>query len=136
MYFKGAGTNPFIDTEDDHLSTFGMDVDTGSYSITRRYLTDGYLPPAEAIRVEEFINAFDYHYDPPAEDAFAIHIDGAPSKFGEGKRLQLLRIGLRGRVIPSEHRKDANLTFVIDVSGSMEKENRLEISKEGTNSTR
>ena len=129
MYFKGTDTNPFIDTEDDHLSTFGMDVDTGSYSITRRYLTDGYLPPAEAIRVEEFINAFDYHYDPPAEDAFAIHIDGAPSKFGEGKRLQLLCIGLRGRVIPSEHRKDANLTFVIDVSGSMEKENRLELVK-------
>ena len=129
MYFKGAGTNPFIDTEDDHLSTFGMDVDTGSYSIARRYVTESYLPPAEAIRVEEFINAFDYHYDPPAEDAFAIHIDGAPSKFGEGKRLQLLRIGLRGRVIPSEHRKDANLTFVIDVSGSMEKENRLELVK-------
>ena len=129
MYFKGAGANPFIDTEDDHLSTFGMDVDTGSYSIARRYVTESYLPPAEAIRVEEFINAFDYHYDPPAEDAFAIHIDGAPSKFGEGKRLQLLRIGLRGRVIPSEHRKDANLTFVIDVSGSMEKENRLELVK-------
>jgi Ca-activated chloride channel family protein len=129
MYFKGSGTNPFIDTEDDHLSTFGMDVDTGSYSITRRYLTDGYLPPAEAIRVEEFINTFDYNYDPPTEDVFSINIDGAPSKFGEGKRLQLLRIGLRGRVIPSEHRKDANLTFVIDVSGSMEKENRLELVK-------
>ena len=119
MYFKGSGTNPFIDTEDDHLSTFGMDVDTGSYSITRRYLTDGYLPPPEAVRVEEFVNAFDYNYTPPTDSAFAIHIDGAPSKFGEGKRLQLLRIGLRGRVIPDEHRKDAILTFVIDVSGSM-----------------
>ena len=129
MYFKGAGTNPFIDTEDDHLSTFGMDVDTGSYSITRRYLMDGYLPPPEAVRVEEFVNSFDYNLDPPSEDAFAIHIDGAPSKFGEGKRLQLLRIGLRGRVIPDEHRKDATLTFVIDVSGSMEKENRLELVK-------
>ena len=129
MYFKGAGTNPFIDTEDDHLSTFGMDVDTASYSIARRYVTELYLPPPEAIRVEEFVNAFDYNYDPPAEDAFAIHIDGAPSKFGEGKRLQLLRIGLRGRVIPDEHRKDATLTFVIDVSGSMEKENRLELVK-------
>ena len=96
MYFKGAGTNPFIDTEDDHLSTFGMDVDTGSYSITRRYLMDGYLPPPEAVRVEEFVNSFDYNLDPPSEDAFAIHIDGAPSKFGEGKRLQLLRIGLQG----------------------------------------
>ena len=129
MYFKGAGTNPFIDTEDDHLSTFGMDVDTASYSIARRYVTELYLPPPEAIRVEEFVNAFDYNYDPPAEDAFAIHIDGAPSKFGEGKRLQLLRIGLQGRVIPTEHRKDALLTFVIDVSGSMEKENRLELVK-------
>ena len=129
MYFKGTGTNPFIDTEDDHLSTFAMDVDTGSYSVTRRYLTDGYLPPPEAVRVEEFVNTFDYNYDPPTEDAFAIHIDGAPSKFGEGKRLQLLRIGLQGRVIPAEHRKDAILTFVIDVSGSMSQENRLGLVK-------
>ena len=129
MYFKGTGTNPFIDTEDDHLSTFGMDVDTGSYSVTRRYLTDGYLSPPEAVRVEEFVNAFDYSYDPPTDSAFAIHIDGAPSKFGEGKRLQLLRIGLQGRVIPDEHRKDATLTFVIDVSGSMQQENRLELVK-------
>ena len=129
MFFKGAGTNPFIDTEDDHLSTFGMDVDTGSYSVTRRYLTDGYLPPPEAVRVEEFVNTFDYNYDPPTDSAFAIHIDGAPSKFGEGKRLQLLRIGLQGRVIPAEDRKDAILTFVIDVSGSMEMENRLGLVK-------
>ena len=129
MFFKGTGTNPFIDTEDDHLSTFAMDVDTGSYSITRRYLIGGNLPPPEAVRVEEFVNTFDYSYDPPTEDAFAIHIDGAPSKFGEGKRLQLLRIGLQGRVIPSEHRKDAILTFVIDVSGSMKRENRLELVK-------
>ena len=129
MFFKGAGTNPFIDTEDDHLSTFAMDVDTGSYSITRRYLIDGYLPPPEAVRVEEFINTFDYNYDLPTEGAFAIHIDGAPSKFGEGKRLQLLRIGLQGHVIPSENRKDAILTFVIDVSGSMGQENRLGLVK-------
>ena len=129
MYFKGSGTNPFIDTEDDHLSTFAMDVDTGSYSITRRYLTDGYLPPPEAVRVEEFVNTFDYNYTPPTDNAFAIHVDGAPSRFGEGKRLQLLRIGLQGRVMPAAHRKDAILTFVIDVSGSMQKENRLGLVK-------
>ena len=129
MYFKGTGTNPFIDTEDDHLSTFAMDVDTGSYSVTRRYLTDGYLPPPEAVRVEEFVNTFDYNYDPPTDSAFAIHIDGAPSRFGEGKRLQLLRIGLQGRVIPTEDRKDAILTFIIDVSGSMGRENRLGLVK-------
>ena len=129
VFFKEYGTNPFIDTEDDHLSTFGMDVDTASYSVTRRYLSDGYLPPTEAVRVEEFVNAFDYNYAPPSQDAFAVHIEGAPSRFGEGKRLQLLRIGIQGRVVPDENRKDATLTFVIDVSGSMAMENRLGLVK-------
>ncbi len=129
VFFKEYGTNPFIDTEDDHLSTFGMDVDTASYSITRRYLRDGHLPPTEAVRVEEFVNAFDYNYVPPSQDAFAVHIEGAPSRFGEGKRLQLLQIGIQGRVVPDENRKDATLTFVIDVSGSMAMENRLELVK-------
>ena len=129
VFFKEYGTNPFIDTEDDHLSTFGMDVDTASYSVTRRYLRDGHLPPTEAVRVEEFVNAFDYNYTPPSQDAFAVHIEGAPSRFGEGKRLQLLRIGIQGRVVPDENRKDATLTFVIDVSGSMAMENRLGLVK-------
>ena len=129
VFFKGAGTNPFIDTEDDAFSTFGMDVDTASYSVMRRYLRDGYLPPPEAVRVEEFVNAFDYNYTPPADEAFAVHLEGAPSKFGEGKRLQLLRIGIQGRVISDTDRKDAILTFVIDVSGSMSRENRLELVK-------
>ncbi|RKU18660.1 hypothetical protein C6500_12680 [Candidatus Poribacteria bacterium] len=129
VFFKDYGTNPFIDTEDDHLSTFGMDVDTASYSVTRRYLRDGYLPPPEAVRVEEFVNAFDYNYPSPSAEAFAVHIEGAPSRFGEGKRLQLLRIGIQGRVVPNENRKDAMLTFVIDVSGSMAMENRLGLVK-------
>ena len=129
VFFENYGTNPFIDTEDDHLSTFGMDVDTASYSVTRRYIRDGHLPPREAVRVEEFVNAFDYNYHPPSHGAFALHIEGAPSKFGEGKRLQLLRIGIQGRVVPTEHRKNAILTFVIDVSGSMARENRLGLVK-------
>jgi Ca-activated chloride channel family protein len=129
VFFENYGTNPFIDTEDDHLSTFGIDVDTASYSVTRRYIRDGHLPPREAVRVEEFVNAFDYNYHPPSHGAFALHIEGAPSKFGEGKRLQLLRIGIQGRVVPTEHRKNAILTFVIDVSGSMARENRLGLVK-------
>ncbi len=130
VFFQAHGTNPFIDTEDDAFSTFGMDVDTASYSITRRYLRDGYLPPPEAVRVEEFVNAFDYNYTPPSDDTFAIHLEGAPSKFGEGKRLQLLRIGIQGHIIPDTDRKDAKLTFVIDVSGSMAREDRLELVKQ------
>ena len=129
IYFKHHGTNPFIDTEDDTLSTFGLDVDTASYSMMRRYLCDGYLPESDAVRVEEFINTFDYDYTPPTEGAFAVHLEGAPSKFGEGKRLQLLRIGIKGRVVPETDRKDARLTFVIDISGSMGIENRLGLVK-------
>ena len=129
VFFKGHGTNPFIDPEDDNLSTFGMDADSASYSIMRRYLQDGNLPPTEAVRVEEFINAFDYDYAPPTDAAFALHLEGAPSRFGEGKRRQLLRIGIQGRVVPDVERKDAILTFVIDVSGSMGMENRLGLVK-------
>ncbi len=129
VFFQAHGTNPFIDTEDDPFSTFGMDVDTASYAVTRRYLRDGFLPPPEAVRVEEFVNAFDYDYTPPTDDTFAIHLESAPSKFGEGKRLQLLRIGIQGHIIPDTDRKDAKLTFVIDVSGSMSLENRLELVK-------
>ncbi|MYB00983.1 DUF3520 domain-containing protein, partial [Candidatus Poribacteria bacterium] len=129
VFFKGHGTNPFIDPEDDNQSTFGMDADSASYSVVRRYLRDGYLPPIEAVRVEEFVNAFDYDYTPPTDDTFALHLEGAPSKFGEGKRLQLLRIGIQGRVVPDVDRKDAILTFVIDVSGSMGMENRLGLVK-------
>lgn len=129
VFFNGHGTNPFIDPEDDNLSTFGMDADSASYSIMRRYLQDGDMPPAEAVRVEEFVNAFDYNYTPPADDTFALHLEGAPSKFGEGKRRQLLRIGIQGSVVPDVDRKDAVLTFVIDVSGSMGMENRLGLVK-------
>ena len=129
VYFNHHGTNPFIDTEDDTLSTFGMDVDTASYSMMRRHLRDGYLLPPEAVRIEEFINTFDYDYTPPTEGAFAVHLEGAPSKFGEGKRLKMLRIGVKGRVVPETDRKDARLTFVIDISGSMHMDNRLGLVK-------
>ncbi|MHC5122181.1 MAG: VWA domain-containing protein, partial [Planctomycetota bacterium] len=55
MFFENYGVNPFVDTEDDHLSTFAIDVDTGSYTVCRRYLQQGNLPPKEAVRVEEFV---------------------------------------------------------------------------------
>ena len=131
MYFESEGVNPFVDTEDDYLSTFAMDVDTGAYTIARRYVTDGYLPPEEAIRVEEFVNYFEQGYPyPPEEEAFAIDIDGAPTPFTENERNQMLRIGIQGYAVAPEERQDMALTFVIDVSGSMEQENRLGLVKE------
>ena len=130
-FFDNYGVNPFLDTEDDRLSTFALDVDTGSYTIARRFLTDGYLPDKDGVRVEEFINYFDQGYAyPPAGQAFAIHMDGGAAPFTESENYQMLRIGIQGySVLPSE-RKDVNLTFVIDVSGSMQMENRLELVKD------
>ena len=127
-FFKHYGVNPFIDTEDDHLSTFAMDVDTASYTVMRRFIRDGYLPAPEAVRVEEFVNFFEHGYEPPEDDAFAIHVEGSPSPFG-GNNHWLMRVGLQGRVIASEDRKDASLIFVIDVSGSMGREDRLGLVK-------
>ncbi len=131
VFFEEYGVNPFVDTEDDHLSTFAVDVDTASYTVMRRYVGDGYLPPDESVRVEEYVNFFEQDYEPPTEHdgAFAIHLEGAPSLYG-GERYYLVRVGLKGYEIPPEMRKDVVLTFVIDVSGSMDMENRLELVKD------
>ncbi len=130
MQFEDYGTNPFIDTQDDHLSTFAMDVDTGSYTIARNYLLgQNQLPPDEAIRIEEFVNYFDAGYDSPTDESFAIYLDSAPAPFGyEGH--YVLRVGIQGKYIAPEDRQPSLLIFVIDVSGSMDMENRLGLVKE------
>ncbi len=127
--FRDAGVNPFVDTERDALSTFAMDVDTASYGIARRFIDDGFLPPRDSVRLEEYVNRFDYGYRPPLDDVFAIHVDGAPTPF-TGTRSVLLRIGIQGRVVSGYERPPASLTFVIDTSGSMAMENRLELVKD------
>jgi len=130
VFFKNYGVNPFVDTEDDHLSTFATDVDTGSYTIARRFLHDGHLPPEKAVRVEEFVNYFKYDYPAPQEDVFRVYAEAAPWKFGTGrKNSYLLRLGLKAMQVSEENRKPAVLTFVIDVSGSMNRENRLGLVK-------
>jgi len=130
MFFKNYGVNPFVDTEDDNMSTFATDVDTGSYTIVRKYLHDGHLPPEKAVRVEEFVNYFKYDYAAPQESVFDVYAEAAPWKFGTGrKNSYLLRLGLKARQVSDENRKPAVLTFVIDVSGSMNRENRLGLVK-------
>ncbi len=127
-FFKHYGVNPFIDTEDDHLSTFATDVDTASYTVARRFVEEGHMPDPDSVRVEEFVNYFDYGYEPPAQGAFAIHIEGSPSRFG-GDRHWMVRVGLQGRTVEADARKDATLIFAIDVSGSMGREDRLGLVK-------
>ena len=127
--FENPGINPITDTDEDRDSTFAMDVDTASYLIARRFADDGNLPDPASVRVEEWVNAFDQGYAPPDDDTFAIHVDGGPSPFLDEDEL-LLRIGIKARESSERARPDAALTFVIDTSGSMRREDRLELVKD------
>ncbi|MCA9710771.1 MAG: von Willebrand factor type A domain-containing protein, partial [Myxococcales bacterium] len=126
-YFTHYGVNPTIDTKENPFSTFGIDVDTASYVLARSHLDRGELPPEDAIRVEEVVNYFDYHYAPPAEGDFSLHAEVVPSPHRKG--YHVLHLGLKAKEIAAEDRPAANLVFVIDVSGSMGNEGRLDLVK-------
>jgi Ca-activated chloride channel family protein len=121
--FKAFGVNPFVDAVKQAFSTFSIDVDTASYTLARNYAMRGWLPPAEAVRTEEFVNFFDYGYKPPVNKTFAVYTECAPSKFGHG--LSLLKIGVKGKRLGREEQKPAALLFLIDTSGSMNQPDRL-----------
>jgi len=120
--------NQFQSPLDEPLSTFSIDVDTASYANVRRFLHSGQLPPAGAVRIEELINYFDYD-DPQPEDGrpFAVNIEAARCPW-QPKHL-LARIGLKGVEIDRDERPDANLVFLLDVSGSMNAPNKLPLVK-------
>ena len=116
--------NPFLSAKENPLSTFSIDVDTASYSNVRRFLNEGQRPPPDAVRIEELINYFDYEYDQPATgDPLATHIEIAECPWETKHRL--VRVGLKGKEIPAKTGAPCNLVFLIDVSGSMDVENKL-----------
>ncbi len=139
--------NDFLGAAENPLSTFSIDVDTASYANVRRFLAEGQLPPADAVRIEELVNYFPYHYAPPA---FAEPTAGRPAADATGKALavdpfaasmevsdapwaaghRLVRIGLKGREGSTAARAAANLVFLLDVSGSMDEPNKLPLVKE------
>jgi len=121
--FTAHGVNPFVATRSEPFSTFGIDVDTASYTLTRNMMTQGLLPPAEAVRTEEFVNAFDYDYVAPSHRTFRIYTELAPSPFGRG--LHMLKIGVKGRRLGREEQRPAVLTFLVDTSGSMNAPERI-----------
>lgn len=127
--FDDPGINPFTDTDEDRQSTFAMDVDTASYTIAQRFVADGNLPDPASVRVEEWVNAFDQEYGAPDDETFAVYVDGGPSPFLDRDEL-LVRIGIKARQSSERQRPDAALTFVIDTSGSMARESRLELVKD------
>ncbi|MCG3127523.1 MAG: hypothetical protein CHACPFDD_02383 [Phycisphaerae bacterium] len=128
--YKPIIDNPFFPVADAPLSTFSIDVDTASYSNMRRHLVSGRLPPRDAVRIEELLNYFEYDYPPPADDTpFAANIEVGACPWNPQHRLA--RIGLKGRVVADEQRPVCNLVFLIDVSGSMQPENKLPLVKQG-----
>jgi len=115
--------------DDTPVSTFSIDVDTGSYTNVRRILNQGNLPRTDAVRAEEFINYFNYDYEAPDDDStpFAIHSEMMASPWSEDS--YLLQLGIKAWEPPQQQRPDANLVFLIDVSGSMNSADKLGLLK-------
>jgi Ca-activated chloride channel family protein len=126
--YSPINENDFHTSKDQPLSTFSIDVDRAAYSNVRRFLNSGQLPPADAVRVEEMINYFDYQYKAPGgPDPVAIYTDMAVCPWNQEH--QLVRIALKGKTVKTNELPASNLTFLIDVSGSMEDPNKLPLVK-------
>jgi Ca-activated chloride channel family protein len=120
--------NGFKAVQQDPLSTFSLDVDAASYSNVRRFLNQGTLPPAGAVRVEEMINYFQYSYaQPTGEHPFSVYTELADCPWQPEHKLLL--VGLQGKKVDTRELPASNITFLIDVSGSMTDENKLPLVK-------
>lgn len=116
--------NPFQDTRQSNISTFSIDVDAASYANIRRFLNDDMMPPADAVRIEEMINYFDYQYNVPrTQHPFEVYTEVAPCPW-EPKH-KLLLVGLQGKTVDSGQLPASNLVFLLDVSGSMNDPDKL-----------
>ncbi len=131
--FNTESYYPLIENEyenplEEPLSTFGIDVDNASYSVMRTKLRSNRIVPKDAVRVEEFVNYFDYNYPQPTTNRpFSVNMENADCPWN--KNHQLVRIGLKGKDIDYTHMQNSNLVFLIDVSGSMSSENKLSLVK-------
>jgi Ca-activated chloride channel homolog len=128
IYFEHYGVNPTIDTEEENVSSFGLDVDSASYALARAQLERDELPKEASVRVEEFINHFDYAYAPPDDGDFAVHAEVVPSTKRSG--YHVLHLGLRARDVEIGARDPANFVFLIDGSGSMAKGERMALVRD------
>jgi len=128
------GYDPIIEnvltlSKEDPLSTFSIDVDTASYSNLRRVIQRNSLPQANAVRIEEMVNYFKYDYPVPEDKAQPFSINTELSTVPWNTERQLLRIGLKGYELPRNEQQQSNLVFLVDVSGSMQGPNKLELLK-------
>jgi len=120
--------NQFLGVRQEPLSTFSIDVDAAAYSNIRRFVNNGALPPKDAVRIEEMVNYFQYDYPQPKGDVpFSVNTELSDCPWNPAH--QLIHIGLQGKAIPTEDLPASNLVFLIDVSGSMDAPNKLQLLK-------
>ena len=126
--YAHVSDNPIHLAAEQPVSTFSIDVDTGSYANVRRFLNEGRLPPSDAVRVEELINYFDLAGAAPTnrETPFSVQTEMAPTPWNA--KTKLLRVGIKGYV-PQGPLPPSNLVFLVDVSGSMNEPNKLPLVK-------
>ena len=124
-HYLSSLSNPVKQVSVDPVSTFSIDVDTGSYSNSRRFLNNGKLPPNDAVREEAFINYFNYNYASPTnlDVPFKVHTEVGNAPWNEQR--QLVKIGIKGFEVAKVDLKSANLVFLLDVSGSMNAPDKL-----------
>ena len=124
--YKTTNENPFLMVAGNPLSTFGVDVDTASYAMTKRLVRRNNLPPKHAVRIEEFINAFRYNYPAPSRgEKFAVAFESAQAPWNP--KHKLLLIGMQAKELAPEELPPANYVFLVDNSGSMYNEMPLVI---------
>ena len=130
--YENIVENQFLTAVQNPLSTFSIDVDKASYSNVRRFIQNGSLPPAGAVRIEEMINYFDYNYlQPQNDDPFTITTEISECPWSPDH--SLIHIGLQGKKIPTDNLPPTNLVFLIDVSGSMDEPNKLPLVQASLN---
>ena len=122
--------NPFIKTADSAISTFSIDADGASYALMRKYLSIGRQPVKDAIRSEEFMNYFTYNYPDPSDNT-PISVNGEVSSCPWNDGNKLIRIGIKGKSTARPAYPLANFVLLIDVSGSMQSDDKLELLKKG-----
>ena len=128
--YEARDDNPVQRASEQPVSTFSVDVDTGSYANVRRMLRQGGRPPADAVRVEEFLNYFGYGHPAPAtrQVPFRVTTELAPSPWNANR--QLLMVGIKGYDVDKATLPPSNLVFLIDTSGSMQSEDKLPLLKQ------
>ncbi|MCL2011391.1 MAG: VWA domain-containing protein [Cystobacterineae bacterium] len=128
--YEDYGENPFVNTAEEPVSTFSIDADGASYCIMRRFVNLGQMPPKASVRIEEYINYFAFDYPEPTDNE-NIALNSEVSTCPWAPDHYLLRLGMKGKTIPEHELPNSNFVLLIDVSGSMDSNDKLELLKVG-----